>query len=175
VEGTVALHVTIAADGSVKDVAVVNGDARLTSAAVDAVKKWRFQPFSADDKPVEGQRDVTVNFKLAEPADTETRLDDSTDPIAKKGSAGVTRPQIIHSPDPEYTKAALDAHVDGLLALSLVVGSDGKPRDIKVARSLGYGLDETGIEAVRQWRFKPATQDGKPVAVSIVVEVPFRR
>ena len=56
----------------------------------------------------------------------------------------------------------------------LIVGPDGKPRDIRVARSLGLGLDEKAIQAVNQWKFEPALKDGRPVAVQIAVEVQFR-
>jgi TonB family protein len=55
--------------------------------------------------------------------------------------------------------------------LWLIVGPDGTPRDIKVARALGMGLDQKAIEAVRNWKFEPALKDGKPVAVQINVEV----
>ena len=55
-----------------------------------------------------------------------------------------------------------------------LVAADGRPRDIRVARSLGMGLDEKAIEAVRTWRFEPARKDGNPVAVQINVEVSFR-
>jgi TonB family protein len=58
--------------------------------------------------------------------------------------------------------------------LWLVVGPDGKPRDIRVARTLGLGLDEKALEAVKNWRFEPALKDNKPVAVQINVEVTFR-
>jgi TonB family protein len=61
----------------------------------------------------------------------------------------------------------------GTVVLWLVVGPDGKPRDIKVLRTLGLGLDEKAIEAVRNWRFEPAMKDNKPVAVQINVEVNF--
>jgi periplasmic protein TonB len=57
--------------------------------------------------------------------------------------------------------------------LWLVVGADGLPREIKVQRTLGLGLDEKAIEAVKQWEFKPAMKDGNPVAVRISVEVNF--
>jgi periplasmic protein TonB len=57
--------------------------------------------------------------------------------------------------------------------LWLVVGADGLPREIKVQRTLGLGLDEKAIEAVKQWKFKPAMKDGNPVAVRISVEVNF--
>ena len=58
--------------------------------------------------------------------------------------------------------------------LWLIVGPDGRPRDIKITRSLGLGLDEKAIEAVKQWKFEPAMKDGKAVAVQISVEVSFR-
>ena len=53
-------------------------------------------------------------------------------------------------------------------------GPNGKPRDVRVARSLGMGLDQKAIQAVRNWKFEPAMKDGKPVAVQINVEVNFR-
>ena len=59
-------------------------------------------------------------------------------------------------------------------SLWLIVGADGRPRDMRVARSLGMGLDEKALEAVRTWRFEPARKDGQPVAVQINVEVIFR-
>ena len=54
--------------------------------------------------------------------------------------------------------------------LAMVVGPDGKPRDIRIQRGLGMGLDQKAIEAVQQWRFQPATKDGRPVAVQISVK-----
>jgi len=87
---------------------------------------------------------------------------------------GVSAPKPIYTPDPEYSEEARKAKYQGTCVLWLVVGPDGKPRDIKVARTLGLGLDEKAIEAVKQWKFEPAMKDGKPVAVMINVEVSFR-
>lgn len=86
---------------------------------------------------------------------------------------GVSAPKVIFQPDPEYSEEARKAKYQGVCVLSLVVGPDGKPRDIHVSRSLGLGLDEKAIEAVNQWKFEPAMKDGKPVAVEIAVEVSF--
>ena len=58
--------------------------------------------------------------------------------------------------------------------LWLVIGSDGRPREMRVARSLGMGLDEKAMQAVKQWKFEPAMKDGHPVAVQMNVEVSFR-
>ena len=87
---------------------------------------------------------------------------------------GVSAPKAIFSPDPEYSEEARKAKYQGVCVLSLIVGPDGKPRDVRVARSLGLGLDEKAIQAVNQWKFDPAQKDGKPVAVAINVEVTFR-
>ena len=87
---------------------------------------------------------------------------------------GVSAPRPISTPDPEYSEEARKAKYQGTCVLWLVVGPDGKPRDIRIARSLGLGLDEKAIEAVRRWMFEPALKDGRPVAVQINVEVSFR-
>ncbi len=87
---------------------------------------------------------------------------------------GVSAPRALDTPDPEYSEEARKAKYQGTCVLWLIVGPDGKPRDIKVARALGMGLDEKAIEAVRMWKFEPAMKDGKPVAVQINVEVNFR-
>jgi TonB family protein len=87
---------------------------------------------------------------------------------------GVSAPRALDTPDPEYSEEARKAKYQGTCVLWLIVGPDGKPRDVKVARALGMGLDQKAIEAVRNWKFQPAMEDGKPVAVQINVEVNFR-
>jgi len=86
---------------------------------------------------------------------------------------GVSAPRAIFAPDPEYSEEARKAKYQGTCVLWMVVGPDGRPRDIRVARTLGLGLDEKAIEAVKQWKFEPAMKDGRPVAVQINVEVTF--
>jgi len=90
-----------------------------------------------------------------------------------KVGGGVSNPRLVYSPDPEYSEEARKAKFMGTCTLSLVVGADGRPRDIQVSRSVGLGLDEKAIEAVKGWKFEPALKDGKPVAVAIAVEVSF--
>jgi len=87
---------------------------------------------------------------------------------------GVSAPIPIFTPEAEFSDEARRAKYQGVCVLSLIVGPDGKPRDIKIGRSLGLGLDEKAIQAVNQWKFEPAMKDGKPVAVAINVEVQFR-
>jgi TonB family protein len=87
---------------------------------------------------------------------------------------GVSPPVPTFQPEPQYTEEARQARIQGGILLSLVVGADGRARDIKVVRSLGYGLDEKAIEALEKWTFRPAQKDGKPVPVIASVEVFFR-
>jgi TonB family protein len=98
--------------------------------------------------------------------------DAEKDRIFKVGE-GVSPPALIYSPEPEYSKEARHAKYQGTCVLWMVVDADGRPRDIKVSRTLGLGLDEKAMEAVNRWRFKPAMKDGKPVAVRVSVQVDF--
>jgi len=87
---------------------------------------------------------------------------------------GVSAPRTLFAPDPEYSDEARKAKFQGTVILICVVGPDGRTRDIRIARSLGMGLDQKAMEAVRIWRFDPARKDGHPVAVEVSVEVNFR-
>jgi TonB family protein len=86
---------------------------------------------------------------------------------------GVSAPKVLYSVDPELTKEAKEKGVQGLVALRALINENGQVGDICVERGLGYGLTEKAIEAVRQWKFKPAEKDGKPVPVKVSVEVNF--
>lgn len=93
---------------------------------------------------------------------------------AYKVGGSVLAPRPLAMPDPDYTEQAREAKLQGMCVLKLIVGADGKPREIRVIRSLGMGLDEKAIAAVSQWTFAPATKDGTPVPVLISVQVIFK-
>jgi TonB family protein len=100
---------------------------------------------------------------------------DLTAEVFHHALAGIGRlgraPRVISKAEPEYSTEARQAKHPGTVMLSLVVGEDGRPRNLHVQRSLGMGLDQKAIEAVKQWRFEPAMKDGHPVAVLVSVEV----
>jgi protein TonB len=88
---------------------------------------------------------------------------------------GSVRPPIaIYTPDPEFSEEARKAKFSGNVVVSLIVGADGSPRNVHVLRGVGMGLDEKAVAAVQQYKFKPALQNGKPVAVYLNVEVNFQ-
>jgi TonB family protein len=87
---------------------------------------------------------------------------------------GVKPPTLISKVDPAYTEEARKAKYSGTVLLNVTVDASGQSVDLRVLRSLGMGLDEKAIEAVQQWRFRPAMKDGNPVPSQAQVEVIFR-
>lgn len=86
---------------------------------------------------------------------------------------GVSAPQLIHSVEPEFTDAARQARYQGVVSIQLIVDQNGNPENIQVVRHLGMGLDEKAVEAVRQYKFRPAMYQGHPVPVRLMVDVDF--
>jgi TonB family protein len=86
----------------------------------------------------------------------------------------VAAPVLVFQPEAEFSDEARRAKYQGVCVVSLIVDAQGNPQSVHVIRSLGMGLDEKAMEAVRKYKFKPAMKDGKtPVAVPITVEVDF--
>lgn len=87
---------------------------------------------------------------------------------------GVSNPVLIFAPDPEFSDEARRAKYQGVCVVSLIVDTTGNPLRIHIVRPLGMGLDEKALEAVRQYKFKPALYKGRAVAVEVNIEVNFR-
>jgi periplasmic protein TonB len=87
---------------------------------------------------------------------------------------GVTSPVLMAKVEPQYSEEARKAKYQGTVLLYVEIDPSGRATNIKVQRSLGLGLDEKAIEAVKQWKFKPGYKDGKPVMVAATIEVNFR-
>ena len=77
-------------------------------------------------------------------------------------------------PEPPYSKKARRAGIQGTVLLWVVVGMKGNVEEASVVRPVGLGLDESALHTVRTWRFKPATREGIPVPVRIMIELAFR-
>ena len=87
---------------------------------------------------------------------------------------GITRPKLIHSVEAEFSDEARRRRIEGTVLVSFTVSEQGLPIDMRIVKSVGYGLDEQALLAVNQYRFEPALQDGKPVPAPVSVEVRFR-
>jgi Zn-dependent protease with chaperone function len=96
------------------------------------------------------------------------------EPTIYKLTTGITPPKVVYKVDPRYTLRARKGKIQGPVILSIVVGSDGRARDIRVKKSLDEGLDESAMAAVKQWKFQPAARAGQAVNVRATVEVVYR-
>lgn len=87
----------------------------------------------------------------------------------------VSAPVPLFQPEAEFSDEARRAKYQGECVVGLIVDAQGNPQNVHIVRSLGMGLDEKALEAVRKYKFKPAMRDGRtPVAVQVNVIVNFR-
>ncbi|HEY6307465.1 MAG TPA: energy transducer TonB [Candidatus Angelobacter sp.] len=94
--------------------------------------------------------------------------------IYQLGDIGVTPPKAKYTPEPDFSEEARKAKYQGTVTLAAIIGPDGRPRNLRVVRSLGMGLDEKALEKVRTWLFEPGKRNGQPVSVAMTLEVDFR-
>lgn len=90
------------------------------------------------------------------------------------GVGRVTQPACIYCPNPDYTSEARAAEFQGGVLLKVVISPEGRIATANIVRGAPWGLNEKALEALRQWKFKPSTRDGKPVPVSTMIEIVFR-
>ena len=97
------------------------------------------------------------------------------EPVYKAKDPGVSNPIVAAEKKPSYTSAAMRRKIQGVVHMTAVIDRDGKPTDITVVKSLDnqYGLDDNAVAALKEWRFKPAMKDGKPVLFHVTIEMSF--
>ena len=166
IEGEVLLDVTVKTDGSVGAVTLKQGVPEcpaLDESAQAAVRKWKFEPATENGKPVEMTVAIPVRF----------RLEDEDKPIQADTMPELLSESVIK---PVYPEDARKAGISGKVVLDVVVMKDGTPGEIAVREGIeGYpSLAESAMEAVSQWRFKPATRKGEPVDMAVAIPVAFR-
>lgn len=123
--------------------------------------------FVLPDAPPEPPRAVAGEPPPMAPADPGAAL-----PETGAVAAVDSEPVPIHRPPPRYPSRALRRGASGEVVVRALVGVDGQPRQVEIARSSSHrALDQAAVQAVRRWRFQPAMRDGQPVAQT--VHIPF--
>jgi TonB family protein len=89
-------------------------------------------------------------------------------------TATITAPVVHRKVDPKYIRAAISDRVEGTVRLRAVIKADGTVGGVELARGIDERLDRTAQEALAKWVFSPATRNGEPIDVDILVEIPFR-
>ena len=186
VQGVVVLECVVGIDGTVTDVRVTRSlDTGLDQEAIKAAKRWLFKPGTKDGQPVPVRITLELAFTLsstpkpplfpttaaATPTPSPALLP-AQSPVFAPGN-GVSAPMVIEEVKPQYTPAAKDARIQGVVTLECVVGIDGTVGEVRVIASLDAALDEEAIKAAKRWLFKPGTKDGQPVPVRISLEMTF--
>jgi protein TonB len=92
----------------------------------------------------------------------------------RKIGGGVSAPVLLYQVEPQFSEEARKAKAAGNVVVNLWVDDKGNPTHVRVLRGVGMGLDEKAVEAVKQYRFKPAMEGGKPVTVEMNIEVNFQ-
>jgi protein TonB len=114
-----------------------------------------------------GATDIIFDIPAGPPSDAP----DAAGPIRVGGA--VVAPVRIHDPRPLYTEVARKARIQGVVILQAVIDREGNVTEVTVLKPLPFGLSEAAVDAVRQWRFKPATLNGRPVTVYYNLTVNF--
>lgn len=86
----------------------------------------------------------------------------------------VKAPVVSTRVEPVYTEEARQARVSGIVILEVVIDRTGIVKDIRVLKSLPFGLSEAASDAVKQWTFKPATLNGEAVDVIFNLTINFQ-
>lgn len=165
-----------------------DGTYRIVSAAADRTfdeASWALQP-----KPDFNEDFVYENGKLTRFVDQQAALQASDltgapvsqppDPsLAGKGrwvriAPPVQAPVVVTRVEPRYPEDYRRARVSGLVVLEAAVSEAGAIENVGILKSLAPGMDMAALDAVRQWKFKPATQDGKPVASLFNLTINFK-
>jgi len=168
------MSMVIGADGVPAGIKVIRSlNSQVDQAAMNAIANSHFGPGTLDGEPVPVRIDVILRF-----------VGNGNYAFPRVLASGPPRnlihprpfdtpPKAIHTVEAEFSDKARRAKLSGVVLIQMTVNEDGFPTDVHVTRSLGMGLDEKAVQAVRQYRFKPATKDGKPVAATISVEISF--
>jgi TonB family protein len=101
------------------------------------------------------------------------QLDDDGPPY-QKPKVKLTSPVALRKVDPKYPPSAIKERIDGEVILYAIIRKDGSVDSIQLVRGIDSQLDSNSMEALSRWQFRPATREGQPVDIEVVVHIPFR-
>jgi len=119
--------------------------------------------------------DIEAGLRPLEPfpANPPSLNSPSTPMITKAGAGGLDAPRCVSCPQPSYTDPARVAKFQGTILLEVVVSSEGQMKEARIVRGLPFGLNESAMNIMQSWRFKPAMHGGEPVNAAVMIEVSF--
>lgn len=134
-------------------------------------------PTPDEPEPLRLQEDIEPDVDMPD-TDIIMGIPDGPPPMEPTGpirvGGDVKAPQKLVYPSPQYTEIARKARITGVVIVEAIIDKEGNVTNVKVLKGLPMGLDQAAAEAVRKWKFEPATLNGKPVAVIYNLTVNFQ-
>jgi len=178
--GTVVVKYKIQKDGTVSDVEFVSGPPELKDAAIASVKQWTYEPAMVSGHAVSSDATAELVVKPPPPAaspDSKAAAPPAAGSVPSdekpiRVGGNVAARMLVHQVQPIYPEMAKMNHVQGTVVLHAVIARDG------TIKSLAYvsgpsELKDCSMDAVKQWRYKPTTLNGKPVEVDTTIAVVY--
>lgn len=133
-------------------------------------------PTPDEPEPIRTPEEITPEIDLPE-TDIIFDIPEGPPPSEPEGpihvGGDVKAPAKISAPQPQYTEIARKARIQGVVIVQAIINKQGDVTDVKVLKGLPMGLDQAAVDAIRKWKFEPATLNGKPVDVYYNLTVNF--
>jgi TonB family protein len=188
IQGQVIVRVLISETGDVETAEVVSGEKELTQSALEAVKKWQFEPYLVNGKAIKVRTNIPFDFYFSgnakdvkddpPPASTGPvrgeKAVDADKPLTPRVrvASGVVAGLLLHTVQPIYPPEAKAARVQGRVILHAIIDKDGRIKSLTVV-SGPKELIQAATGAVEQWTYRPYLLEGKPIEVDTTIEVNF--
>ena len=170
---TVRLEFKVNVDGSVSDVRVLRGLEAFHQAAIDAISQYRFKPGTLNGKVVPVRMTQSIIFRLPKQQTAPPASGDADSSGVLEFYMVEVKPKVLHAVKPVHPEEAFRDSLEGKVFLKFMVNVDGSVSDVRVLRGTEE-FHQAAIDAVSQFRYKPAEHNGEPVAVWMTQPVSFR-
>jgi TonB family protein len=124
--------------------------------AMEAVEAWRYQPATLEGKPVSA--DAMLELEC-----DPTPVPGTVEINPLQAGKDIPAPVIVSRTQPEYTEEARAAGINGYALYMVGIDMTGRVVNVSSFSTIGYGADESVMDALLSWRFRPPMKDGKPV------------
>jgi TonB family protein len=175
-EGTVEFSATVSKKGEVSLLKFAKADEIFRQSAFEGVAQWKYKPFLKNGVPMDVAATITLHysFNAAGEPQVQTKQHVDLNAVPMKMGSNVTAPRVTFQVNPAFSEEERKTKLRGEVTVSLWVNEKGKPVQVHIVRGLGNSLDQKSVEAVEQYKFVPAMQDGVPVLVKLNIVVNFQ-
>jgi TonB family protein len=165
IKGTVVVEFVVDKEGNVTNASMVSGPPPLRDTVLAAIKEWKYKPATLEGKPIEQKVQVRFDFenKSTRPPDSQKAPSDNYQP-----------PKLMHSTDPIYPPEVKARRMSGTVVLEVLVDKEGNVANAKLIMGPPIVRDATEA-AIKEWKYRPATLQGKPVEETIQVRCEMDR